>query len=121
MNRLKWKKSDIRMSQKKLEDRKDKNHCALLCLVTQLCLTLCDPMDCGPPGSSVYGSVYVFSKQEYMSGLPCSPPGALPKLGIEPRPPALKVDSLPSEPPGKLKNKYSTAKKKRLVKMWRNF
>ena len=21
----------------------------------QLCLTLCDPMDCGPPGSSVYG------------------------------------------------------------------
>ena len=24
-------------------------------LVTQLCLTLCDPMDCSPPGSSVYG------------------------------------------------------------------
>ena len=24
-------------------------------LVTQLCLTLCNPMDCGPPGSSVYG------------------------------------------------------------------
>ena len=22
----------------------------------QLCLTLCDPMDCSPPGSSVYGS-----------------------------------------------------------------
>ena len=22
-------------------------------LVTQLCLTLCDPMDCSPPGSSV--------------------------------------------------------------------
>ena len=21
----------------------------------QSCLTLCDPMDCGPPGSSVYG------------------------------------------------------------------
>ena len=31
MNRLKWKKSDIiRMSQKKLEGRKDKNHCAVL-------------------------------------------------------------------------------------------
>ena len=27
----------------------------LLCLVTQLCLTLCDPMDCSPPGSSVHG------------------------------------------------------------------
>ena len=25
------------------------------CLVAQLCLTLCDPMDCSPPGSSVYG------------------------------------------------------------------
>ena len=25
-----------------------------VCLVTQLCLTLCDPMDCSPLGSSVY-------------------------------------------------------------------
>ena len=24
-------------------------------LVAQSCLTLCDPIDCGPPGSSVYG------------------------------------------------------------------
>ena len=24
-------------------------------LVTQLCLTLCDPMDCSPPGSSIHG------------------------------------------------------------------
>ena len=24
-------------------------------LVAQSCLTLCDPMDCNPPGSSVYG------------------------------------------------------------------
>ena len=28
---------------------------AVLCLVTQSCLTLCDPMDCSPPGSSVRG------------------------------------------------------------------
>ena len=28
---------------------------ALLCLVTQLCPTLCDPMNCGLPGSSVHG------------------------------------------------------------------
>ena len=28
-------------------------HCTFL--VTQLCLTLCDPMNCSPPGSSVYG------------------------------------------------------------------
>ena len=26
-----------------------------LCLVAQLCLILCDPMDCSPPGSSVHG------------------------------------------------------------------
>ena len=26
----------------------------MLCLVTQLCPTLCDPMDCKPPGSSVH-------------------------------------------------------------------
>ena len=29
--------------------------CAVLCLVTQSCLTLCDPIDCSPPGSSVHG------------------------------------------------------------------
>ena len=27
----------------------------VLCLVTQLCLTLCNPMDCSPPGSTVQG------------------------------------------------------------------
>ena len=27
----------------------------VLCFVTQLCPTLCDPMDCSPPGSSVHG------------------------------------------------------------------
>ena len=26
-----------------------------VCLITQLCLTLCDPLDCSPPGSSVHG------------------------------------------------------------------
>ena len=29
--------------------------CTVLCLVAQLCLTLCDPVDCSPPGSSVHG------------------------------------------------------------------
>ena len=28
---------------------------AVLCLVTQSCLSLCDPTDCSPPGSSVHG------------------------------------------------------------------
>ena len=26
-----------------------------MCSVAQLCSTLCDPMDCSPPGSSVHG------------------------------------------------------------------
>ena len=29
-------------------------HCTL-CLVTQSCSTLCDPVDCSPPGTSVHG------------------------------------------------------------------
>ena len=27
-----------------------------MCLVAQLCLTLCNPIDCSPPGSSVHGN-----------------------------------------------------------------
>ena len=30
--------------------------CAVLCLVAQLCLTLCDPMDCSQLGSSVHSN-----------------------------------------------------------------
>ena len=44
-----------------------------------------------------------FSRQEYWSGLPCSPPGDLPDPGIEPvslGSPTLEVDSLPLAPPG---------------------
>ena len=44
--------------------------------------------------------------QEYWSGLPCHPPGDLPKPGMEPRSPALKADSLLSEPPGRPILKY---------------
>ena len=42
-----------------------------------------------------------FSRQEYWSGLPFPPPGDLPDPGIEPGSPALQVNALPSEPPGK--------------------
>ena len=45
-----------------------------------------------------------FSWQEYWSGLPCPSPGDLPDPGIEPISPAsnaLKLNSLPTEPPGK--------------------
>ena len=45
-----------------------------------------------------------FSQQEYWSVLPCPPPGNLPDPGIQLATlvaPALKADSLPTEPPGK--------------------
>ena len=48
---------------------------AMLCLVTQSCLTLCDIMDYSPPDSS---------RQEYWSGLWCPPPGDLPTQGSNP-------------------------------------
>ena len=45
-----------------------------------------------------------FSRPEYWSGLPFLSPGDLPNPGIEPRSPALQVDSLPDEPQEKPKN-----------------
>ena len=44
-----------------------------------------------------------FSRQKYWNGLPFPPPGDLPNPGIEPRFPALQVDSSSSELPGKPK------------------
>ena len=55
------------------------------------CPTLCDPVHCGPPGSSSRR----FMRQEYCSGLPFPSPGDLPHPGIELRSPALQADSLP--------------------------
>ena len=45
-----------------------------------------------------------FSRQEYRSGLPFSPPGDLPDPGIKtvsPVSPVLQAESLPTEPPWK--------------------
>ena len=42
-----------------------------------------------------------FPRQEYWSGLPFPSSGDLLDPGIEPRSPALHVNSLPSKPPGK--------------------
>ena len=74
--------------------------CAVLCLVAQLYPTLCDPMGCSPPVSSVHG----VSPGKNTSGLLCPPPGEHPTPGTKPRSPTLQADSLLSEPPGKPKN-----------------
>ena len=63
-------------------------------LITQLWPTLCDHIDCSPPGSSVHG---FFSRLEYWSGLPFPSPGDIPNSGIERRSPALQADSLLAE------------------------
>ena len=63
--------------------------------VAQLCLILCDPMDCSPPGSSLSMG---FFRQEYKSELPFPPPGALPDPPIEPESP---VSPAFQEPSGK--------------------
>ena len=66
-------------------------------LVAQSCLTLCDPMDGRPPGSSVHRIfqarilewVAIFFSRGFPD--PGTKPGSL----------ALQTDSLPSEPSGK--------------------
>ena len=65
--------------------------------VTRSCLTLCSPVNCSPPGSSIHE----FSRQEYWSGLPFPTSGDHPDPGLEPGSPALHTDSLLSEPSGK--------------------
>ena len=65
----------------------------MLRLVAQLCMTPGDPTRLLCPRG--------FSRQEYSSGQPIPSPGDLPDPGIEPASPALQVDSLPAELPGK--------------------
>ena len=66
--------------------------CILWCCA-QSCPTLCDSLDCNPPGSSVHR---IF-QQEYWNGLPFPPPGGLPDPGMELMSPALAGRSLPAE------------------------
>ena len=75
--------------------------CAVLCLVIWLCLAPWNPLDCDPPGSFMH-----WNSPGKNTGVdyPCPPPGNLPNPGIELRSPALQVDYLLSEPPGKPMN-----------------
>ena len=100
--------------------------CVCVRVCTQSCPTLCDPMDCSPSGSSVYGIVQarqlVKVKVAQACLTLCDPmdytahgilqarilewvalpsPGDLPDPGIKPGSPALQVDSLSTELWGK--------------------
>ena len=61
----------------------------------QSCPTLCDPVDCSPPGSTVYGILHA---QKYLSGLPFPSARDLPNPRIEP---GLGGGFFTTEPPGK--------------------
>ena len=67
-------------------------------MCAQLCLTLCDPMDCSLPLS------VGFSRQEYWSTLPFPIAGYLPDPGTEPTfpmSPVLAGEYFTTVPPGK--------------------
>ena len=75
-------------------------------LVTQSCPTLCGPMDCSPPGSSVHGilqaRILEWVAISFWGG--SSQPKDWIRVSnprIESGSPALQTCSLPSEPPGK--------------------
>ena len=61
--------------------------CAVLCLVAQLCLTYCNPMDCSLPGSSVRGIL----QARILEWVAVSSSRGLPDPGIKPVSLALQV------------------------------
>ena len=67
-------------------------------LVIQSCLTLCDPMDCSLPGSSVHRIL----QAKILEWVVFPSPGHLPTQGSNLGSPALQADSLPSESPRKV-------------------
>ena len=72
----------------------------VLMLVTQLCTTLCDPMNCSPPGSSIHGifqarilewvaisfcrGVFPNREQAHISCISCTGRQSLPLCHVEP-------------------------------------
>ena len=84
------------------------------CKLLQSCPTLCNPMDCGLPGSSVHRIL----RQEYCSGLLYPPPGDFPDPGIEPESPAspeLAGRFFTTEPPGKPRLNFTHLLNRKIV------
>ena len=71
----------------------------LLRLVHKLCLTLCDPVDCSPQGSSTLP--VGFPRQEDWRRFPFPSPGDLPNPGTEPGSSVLAGIFFTAEAPGK--------------------
>ena len=64
-------------------------------LIVQSCPTLCDPVDCSSPGSSVHG----ISQATILEWVAIPFSRDLPDPGIEPGLPTVQADSFLSEPP----------------------
>ena len=69
-----------------------------MCLVSQSCLTLSDPMDCVACQAPLSMG---FPIQEYWSGFPFASPGDLPDPKVKPISSALASRFFTTEPPGK--------------------
>ena len=54
--------------------------CMHACSVAKSCLTLCEPMDCSPPGSSVHG----ISQARILEWVVFPSPGGIPNPEMEP-------------------------------------
>ena len=80
-----------------LKNGQDATFDVCCCLVAKSCPTLCDPMDCSSPDSSVH------TGQNTGVGCHCLSPRDLPNPGIEPGSPVLAGELLTTEPPGKPK------------------
>ena len=72
-------------------------HACVHVLATQSCLTLCDPVDYSPPGSSVHGIL----QERIVEWIPSPFSRGSSQLRDRIPSPASQVDSLPSEPPEK--------------------
>ena len=72
----------------------------VLCLVAQLCLTLCNPMDYSLPGSSVHCDS---PGKNTRVGCHALLQGIVPTQGLNPGLPHCRQILLPTEPPGKPK------------------
>ena len=73
------------------------DHSNPLSVVVITIVTVIVPMDCSPPGSSVYG----ISQARVLDVLPFPSPGDLLDLRIESTSPALVGEFFTTEPPGK--------------------
>ena len=75
-------------------------YCCVSSVLSHSVATLCNPLGCSPPGSSVHWNF----PGKSTGVIAIASPGALPDPGMEPASPvspALQADSLPAEPSGK--------------------